>query len=66
NHVVERTTLRIVQIKKKKKHLKRHTTLNLECHSLKDADIEQLLQDSTKEIMEILHIKNKDRQWKSY
>ncbi|GKA42948.1 hypothetical protein Tco_0735608 [Tanacetum coccineum] len=47
----------IVHLKKKEKHLKKHTTLNLEYHSPKEEDIDQLLQDSTKEIMEILRIK---------
>ncbi|GJV44932.1 hypothetical protein Tco_1429468 [Tanacetum coccineum] len=42
------TTLRIVRLKKKEKHLKKHTTLNLEYHSPKEEDIKQLLWDSTK------------------
>ncbi|GJY28559.1 reverse transcriptase domain-containing protein [Tanacetum coccineum] len=56
NHVVDRTTLRIVHLKKKEKHLKKHTTFNLEYHSPKEKDIEQLLWDSTKELMEILRL----------
>ncbi|GKA33355.1 hypothetical protein Tco_0719722 [Tanacetum coccineum] len=51
--------------KKKEKHLKKHTTLNLEYHSPKEEDIEQLLQDYTKEITEILRIKSEDKQWKN-
>ncbi|GJS96050.1 hypothetical protein Tco_0803018 [Tanacetum coccineum] len=44
----------IILLKKKEKHLKKHTTLNLEYHSPKEKDIKQLLRDSTKETMEIL------------
>ncbi|GJU32412.1 hypothetical protein Tco_1176001 [Tanacetum coccineum] len=52
----------INKCKKKERYLKKHTTLNLEYHSPKKEDIEQLLQDSTKEIMEILRIKNEGKQ----
>ncbi|GKC56798.1 hypothetical protein Tco_1084396 [Tanacetum coccineum] len=48
NHAMDLTTLRIVRLKKKEKHLKKHTTLNLEYHSPKEEDIKQLLWDSTK------------------
>ncbi|GJV67439.1 DNA/RNA polymerases superfamily protein [Tanacetum coccineum] len=55
------------EIKKKKgRHLKKHTTLNLVYHSPKEEDIEQLLQDYTKEIMEILCIKSEGKQWKNH
>ncbi|GJZ74274.1 hypothetical protein Tco_0638420 [Tanacetum coccineum] len=37
-------------LKEEGKHLRKHTTLNLGCHSHKEEDIEQLLRDSTKEI----------------
>ncbi|GJR98421.1 zf-CCHC domain-containing protein [Tanacetum coccineum] len=47
-------------LKEEGKTLKKHSTLNLEYHSPKKEDIEQLLQDSTKEIMEILRIKSED------
>nr|GEZ81486.1 hypothetical protein [Tanacetum cinerariifolium] len=64
NHATYPTTLRIAQLKNKEKHSKKHTALNLEYHSLKEEDIEQLLRDSTKEKMQTLHIKNEDKQWK--
>nr|GFB53845.1 hypothetical protein [Tanacetum cinerariifolium] len=66
NHAMNPTTLRIVHLKKNGKHLKKHTTPNLEYHSHKEEDIEQLLQDSTKETMEILRNKSEDKQWKNH
>nr|GEX94758.1 hypothetical protein [Tanacetum cinerariifolium] len=65
NHVVDLTTLRIVYLKNKEKHLKKHITLSLVYHSPKEEDIKQLLQDSTKEIKEILRNKSEDKQWKN-
>ncbi|GJX85292.1 hypothetical protein Tco_0336066 [Tanacetum coccineum] len=47
------TTPRIVHIKKEK-HLKKHITLNSVYHSNKEDNIEQQLQDSTKEIKRFL------------
>ncbi|GKF25653.1 hypothetical protein Tco_0081547, partial [Tanacetum coccineum] len=44
----------------------KRTTLNLEYHSPKEEDIEQLLWDSTKEIIQILYIKNKYKQSKNH
>ncbi|GJS90104.1 hypothetical protein Tco_0772740 [Tanacetum coccineum] len=49
-------------LKEEGKHLKKHTTLNLEYHSPKEEDIEQLLWDSTNETMEVLQIKSEDKQ----
>ncbi|GJU58277.1 DNA/RNA polymerases superfamily protein [Tanacetum coccineum] len=43
NNVVDRTTLRIVNLNKKEKHLKKPTILNLGYHSPKEEDTEQLL-----------------------
>nr|GFA61779.1 hypothetical protein [Tanacetum cinerariifolium] len=61
NHVVDHTTLRIVHLKKNENNLNKHTTFNLGCHSHKEEDIEQLLQDFTKETMEIFRIKSEDK-----
>ncbi|GJT97969.1 hypothetical protein Tco_1093487 [Tanacetum coccineum] len=47
------------------KHMKKRITLNLVYHSHKEDNIEQQLQDSTKETMQTLRIKSKDKQWKN-
>ncbi|GKD54350.1 hypothetical protein Tco_1287737 [Tanacetum coccineum] len=49
--------------KNKEKHLKKQITLNLVCHSHKEDNIKQQLQDSTKETMATLRIKSKDKQY---
>ncbi|GKD94995.1 hypothetical protein Tco_1374832, partial [Tanacetum coccineum] len=53
-------------LKKKEKPLKKHIILNLVYLSNKEGNIEQQLWDSTKEIMQILCIKNEDNQWKNH
>ncbi|GKF46302.1 hypothetical protein Tco_0136104 [Tanacetum coccineum] len=49
-------------LKEEGKHLKKHITLSMVYHSPKEEDIEQLLEDSTKDTIEILRIKSEDKQ----
>ncbi|GKE65673.1 hypothetical protein Tco_1519834 [Tanacetum coccineum] len=52
-------------LKEEGKYLKKHITLNLVCHSHKEDNIKQQLQDSSKGTIETLHIKSEDNQWKN-
>nr|GEZ86019.1 hypothetical protein [Tanacetum cinerariifolium] len=59
------TTLKNAHSKKKVKPLKKIIILNLVCPANKEGNIKHQLRDSTKEIMQILCIKNEDNQYKT-
>ncbi|GKD79543.1 retrovirus-related pol polyprotein from transposon TNT 1-94, partial [Tanacetum coccineum] len=66
NNVKDLTTPKTVHSNKKVKPLKKLIILSLVHRFNKEGNIEQQLQDSTKEIMQIIHIKNEDNQWKNH